>query len=316
VADADDPDDGRGLDGFLENMGRREVLAALGLTGVIGVSVGQSDSSKHLTEAENRFADLAAAINEADLVAPRTSERLTTQIVAARETAEDALAQSSEGDSETEQRRAALRAATDYYARLARTLDRANDLREALAGTEPVVLYHDGSVKFDPANDFETTDLGAAITTLADAAKDTDDVTPRDRRLLPDQQYVVDSLTHQRAILDRHIAAQQAYLDSATSIEAGVRAYEQSNFEAARTALTTARESLVDGTPETDHHYRLRSDSLSLGQYATLLSRRHKAVTRLLDVADAAVPVRERQSAADEALDLLFEARQMVTERG
>jgi hypothetical protein len=165
-------------------------------------------------------------------------------------------------------------------------------------------------VEFAPANDFGTTDLEASLTDLADAVTDPNDVTVRGRTLLPDQQHVVDSLGDQRDIMNRHIAAQQAYLDSATAIEAGIRAYEQSDFDTTRTALTTAREALAEGIPEAGSQYRMWNGGLSLGQYATLLTRRQKAVTRILDAADESVSIEERQLAADEAIDLLFEARQ------
>jgi hypothetical protein len=114
-------------------------------------------------------------------------------------------------------------------------------------------------------------------------------------------------------VFDRHLTAQQTYLDTAMTIESGIRAYEQSQYDAAQSKLSQARESLSEGIPRTEVSYRLSHAGLSLDQHTTLLDLRREGVSKLLDVCDESVSEQERRAVANTALNYFFEARQVIT---
>jgi len=166
---------------------------------------------------------------------------------------------------------------------------------------------------YDPATRFDTAAFNESISRLSEAKKDTAVVSSRESKLVPDQQQVVDDLQVQCTVYERHITAQQTYLDTAPAIEAGIRALETSNFDTAKSRLTEASESLTADIPEAESSYRLSHYGLSLDQYATLLDLRRQGVSKLLAVCDASVSAEQRQSVSNRALDLFFEARRIVT---
>lgn len=315
MGDDADQDGEHEFEEILESVGRREVLVGVVVASGVLVSVTQSDDTDHLTQAEDQLTQLAKEINNADLVAPLQSKRLSKQISETLNTANDALAQPAQDDPEREQRRAAIEAAIDYYTRLAETLETANDLRRRIAGSERGVLYHEDIVASDPAADFDTAKLDESITRLSNAQETPDENAGRDQKLVPDQQRIVSSLETQRKVLNVHLTVQQVILDSTTAIRAGIRAHEQSRFDASRAALAQAQEALSDEIPESIHQYRLSVSGLSLDEYATLLARRREAVEKLRNVADASVPVKKRRATTDQAINLLFEARKLVVSR-
>ena len=314
MGDSDCADEGLTLEELRERISRRKLVAiAIGLVGGGSLLTGQPDEDKHLTRAEDRLAELATRINDADVVNPQQSWRLHDDVTTAVETVNEALRQDSSADSETKRRIAALTAAVDYYTVLGNALGTATHLLTQLAESEFDVLNHEGALEYDPAAEFDTVAFRESIARLSKAEKEPAAVTARDQKLVPVQHRVVDSLRSQRDVYELHITAQQTSLDTAAAIEAGMRALEQSRFDRARSMLTKARNSLTAGIPTTNHRYRLFASGLSLDQYATLLTLRREGVAKLLDGCEPSLPAQQRRFIADEAVDHFFEARRIVT---
>lgn len=216
-------------------------------------------------------------------------------------------------DSKTEHRISALEAATEYYSELVTVLDTATNLWARVSNAEAAVLNHEGTLEYNPATEFDTTPLNESITRLSTNENEQGGVNSQGRKLVPNQEQVLNSLRSQRDIYEQHITAQQTYVDTATTIEAGIRAYEKSRFDAARSKLTDTRNLLTAGMPSAKYHpYRLHQTGLSLEQYASLLTLRREGVKKLLNVCEPSLPAQQRRSASNEALDIFFEARQVV----
>ena len=318
MEDSDRSTGGFDFEELRERIARRKFL--IGGTALVGglAFTNQSDtnrskSEERLTQAEDRLAELAVTINDADLVDPRQSLQLNNDVTQVIKSVDDSLNQDLPEDPEIEQRVSALVAASEYYGTLAKTLDVAASLLTQIADLELIVLNHEGELGYDPATDFDTLAFNKSVKQLSKAEKNPDAVTSRDRKLVPEQQQVLDDLRSQRNIFESHLTAQKIYLDTAAAIEAGIRAHEKSRFDIARSALTDARKSLSSGIPNTDARYRLSSVGLSLDQYERLLRLRQKGVSKLLSVCNDSVPVQQRRSVANDALDRFFEARQIVT---
>lgn len=312
--DSDSPDEGFDLEGVLERIGRRELIGGAGAVVLSWlIFTDQSDIDDHLKRAENRLVELAASIDDADLVDPRQSSMIHREVTDGIETVNDELDQQSSDDQETKQRISALTAAIEYYTELGETLEVARSLLPQIADSEETVLNHRRNIGTDPATKFDTDSFKQAIARLSEAEKEPEDVTSRNRKLVPNQEGLVDSLHGQYKVYDLHITAQQTYIDTATTIEAGIRAQEQSNFDMARSKLSQAQDFLVDGIPTTKDRYRLSHVGLTLDQYEALLTLRRRGVKRLLDVCEQSTPAPQRRSAINEALDLFFEARGIVT---
>lgn len=314
MGDSDHADERLTLEALCERIDRR-TLIAIAIAGIGGGSLltSQPDGDEHLTQAEDQLAELARRINDVDVVNPQQSGMLHDDVTMAVETVNEALRQDSSADSETKRRIAALTAAVDYYTELGSALNTATNLLTQLAESEFDVLNHQGTLGYDPAAKFDTVAFRESTARLSKAEKEPAAVTARDQKLVPDQHRVVDSLRSQRDVYELHITTQQTYLDTGTAIEAGMRALEQSRFDRARSLLTEVRDSLTTGIPTTNHRYRLFASGLSLDQYATLLTLRREGVTKLLNGCDPSLPVQQRQVVSDEAVDLFFEARRVVT---
>lgn len=316
VGDSDCTDEGLTLEELRERISRRKLVAiAIGLVGGRSLLTGQPDRDEHLTRGEDRLAELATRINDVDVVNPQQSWRLHDDVTTAVETVNETLRQESSADSETKRRIVALTAAVDYYTELGGTLGTATNLLTQLAESEIDVLNHEEALEYVPAAEFDTVAFRESIARLSKAEKESAAVTARGQKLVPDQHRVIDALRSQRDVYELHITTQQTYLDTGTAIEAGMRALEQSHFDRARPVLTEVRDSLTSGTPTTNYRYRLFASGLSLDQYATLLALRRKGVTKLLNGCAPSLSVQQRQAVSNEAVDLFFEARRVVTRR-
>jgi hypothetical protein len=318
VEDSDRSTDGLDLEDLHEAIARRKLLLGVVALGGGPILITQSDSTQKedadgLTQAETRLVELVGRINDADLANPRNAPILHNEISQAVESATDALSQHDSGGPQTEQRVSALNAAIAYYNTLATALNTGMSLLTQVADSEIEVLYHKRSFGYDPATTFDLETFEESITRLSRSKKEPETVTSKGRKLVPSQGQVIESLRIQYDVFDRHLTAQQTYLDTAATIEAGIRAHEQSKFDTARSKLTAARESLSTGIPRSEASYRLSTAGLSLDQYATVLGLRREGVSKLLSVCDESVPEQQRRTVANTALGHLFEARRIVT---
>jgi len=318
VEDSDRSTGGLDLEGLREEIARRKLL--LGILTLGGGSLffthpdsTQKEDTDDLAQAESRLVEVAGRINDADLVNPRETAILHHEITQAVESTTDVLDQSGSDGTQTEQRISALRTAIEYYNTLTATIEIGQTLLAQVADSELDVLNHKRPLEYDPVAAFDLGTFEESITRLSQVETDPKEVTSKRRKLVPTQQRVTVSLRSQRDIFDQHLTAQQAYLDSATVIEAGIQAHERSQFDAARSKLTEARELLSVGIPETELSYRLSDIGLSLEQYATVLSLRQEGVSKLLSVCEGSVPEQQRLAAANTALDHFFQARRIVT---
>ena len=317
MADPDRSTDGFDLEDLREHIARRKLLWGVAALGGGSILITQSDSTDkedtdELAQAETQLVELAGLVNDADLENPREASFLHNEITQAVKSVTDTLGQHDSGGPQTEQRLSALNVAIDYYNTLERTLNTGMTLLTQVADSELEVLHHKRSVGYDPVTAFDLGSFGESITRLIRSKKDTETVTSEGQTLVPNQSQVIDSLRVQRDVFDRHLTAQQTYLDTAITIESGIRAYEQSQYDTAQSKLSQARGSLSAGIPRTEFPYRLSNTGLSIGQYATLLGLRREGVSKLLSVCDESVPEQERRTVANSAVNHFFEARQVV----
>jgi hypothetical protein len=317
VEDPDRSTDGFDLEDFREEVARRKLLWGVAGLGGGSILITQSDPTQKedtdkLDQAETRLVDVAGQIHDADLANPREASFLHNEITQAVKSVTDTLDQHDPDGPQTDQRVAALNAAIDYYNTLARTLTTGTTLLSQVADSELEVLRHKRSLGYEPVTAFDLGSFGESITRLSQSKKDPETVTSNGRKLVPNQSQVIDSLRVQHDVFDQHLTAQQTYLDTAMTIESGIRAHEQSQYDTARSKLSQARETLSSGVPRTEVSYRLFNAGLSLDQYAILLSLRREGVSKLLDVCDESVPENKRAAAVNTALNRFFEARQMI----
>lgn len=318
MGDSDRSTDGFDFEDLREEVVRRKLLLGVAALGGGSILITQSDSTQtkdtdELAQAETRLEDVAGQVNDADMANPREVPVLYNEITQALKSVTDTLDQHDSGGTQTEQRVSALNAAIDYYDTLVRTLNTGTTLLSQVAESELEVLRHRRSLGYDPVTAFDLGSFEESITRLSQSKKDPETITSNGRKLVPDQSQVIDSLRVQRDVFDRHLTAQQTYLDTAMTIESGIRAYEQSQYDTAQSKLSQARESLSSGIPRTEVSYRLSHAGLSLDQHATLLDLRREGVSKLLDVCDGSVPEQERCAVANTALNYFFEARQVIT---
>ena len=314
---SDSSNGGLNYENLRDQITRRKLLlgaAALGGGSILRAQSNstQSDGTNHLTQAENRLVGVAELINNTDLADPRQTPILYDEISKTVDSVTNVLNQHGSDGGQVKQEISALRAAIDYYNTLATALNTGTTLLVNLADSERNVLYQKGSLRYDPITEFDAEAFKESIGQLPQNRKNADTITSKDRKLVPNQQQVIDSLSIQRDVFDRHLTAQQSYLDTATAIEAGIRAQEKSQFDTARSKLTEARESLNTGIPKMEVSYRLSTAGLSLDQYATLLTLRQEGVSKLLNVCEESVPEHQRRAVTNTALGHFFEARDLV----
>ena len=299
---------------------RHLIVGGVAVTGAIGVGsglLGQDEDieptpADRLTTAETRFTGVATTLIETDVADPYSSWELRNEIEAALNSVNQILSEDFPDEPEIQQRLSALRTATEYYSTLVMPLTAADSLFESVSGSEPNVLKQTGGFDYNPASKLDTSSFEQSLGQLAAAEKAPSEVTSEGRTLVPDQQAVLDALRTQREIFDRHIRSQQSYVDSATPIEAGVRAYEQSRFADARVNLADAKDALLPDISGTSGAYQLSENGLTLDQYRELFSLRQDGVTQLLDASQESVSEDERQSAVNSALNAFFEARNLI----
>lgn len=316
-------DSGRSTDGFdfedlREQIVRRKLLLGAVAIGGGSIFLTQSESPQQeetddLAEAESQFVEMAGRINGADLVDPQETSLLYDGITHTVRSVTEILDQYNSEEPQTEQRIAALSAAVKYYNTLVTTLDAGFTLLTQVADSEIEVLNHQRNIEYDPVAAPGTERFEESIVRLSQVETSSEPVSENGKNLVPNPDQVVESLRAQHNLFDRHLTAQQTYLNTAKSIEAGIRAFEQSKFDTARTKLNEAHESLSAGTPQTGTSYRLSNAGLALDQYVTLLDLRREGVSKLIDVCDDSVPEQQRRAVANTALDHLFEARRVVT---
>jgi hypothetical protein len=318
VVDSDRSTEGFNLEDLREEVARRKLLLGVGVLGGGSLLITQSDSTQKegtdgFSQAETRLIDVAGQVNDADMANPREASFLHNEITQAVKSVTDTLDQHDSGGPQTEQRVSALNAAIDYYNTLARTLNTGTTLLSQVADSELKVLRHKRRLGYEPVTAFDLGSFDESIRGLTRSKKDPEAVTSKGRKLVPHQSQATDSLRVQRDVFDRHLTAQQTYLDTAMTIESGFRAYEQSQYDTAQSKLNQARESLSAGLPRTEVSYPLSNAGLSLDQYATLLGVRREGVSKLLDVCNESVPENQRSAGVNAALNRFFEARQMIT---
>lgn len=320
MGDSDRSTDGFVLEGLREHIDRRKLFSGLGIAVLGGgsVLVIQSDSTQkedtdEIAQAEAQLVDFAGQVNDANLDNPREASFLHNKIIQAVESVTDTLDQHDSGGPQTEQRLSALNATIDYYNTLAETLNTGMTLLTQVADSELEVLHHKRSLGYDPVTAFDLGSFEESITQLSRSKKDPETVTSEGRKLVPNQSQVIGSLRVQRDVFDRHLTAQQTYFDTAMTIESGIRAYEQSQYDTAQSELSQARESLSGGIPQIEVSYRLSNAGLSIDQYTILLGLRREGVSKLLSVCDESVPEKERRTVTNTALNHFFKARQTVT---
>lgn len=298
-------------------LSRRNLLigGAVATTGSIGGGLWlfqQSDRENPLAAVEDRFFATATTINDTTLANPRQNGVVHREAAAAVNAIDDLQDDSLPDDSETEQRVTALRRAADYYRTLLSTLEVGQTLTNDIVTTERDVVTNPGDTASATLTSLDTNTFGDDISQFADLDTDAELLTPDGQPLIPNHESVIDGLYTQQTILANHLTAQQAYLETASTIEAGMRALEDAHFETARETLREARETLTAGIPELKTEYGLGSRRLSLQQYAELLDSRRQGVSRLLAIAQASTPAQHRR-AISAALDRFFEARSIVT---
>ncbi len=297
---------------------RRRLLYG-GAAVVVGrvVLSGQSDEDQpsieeQLTTAETQFASTATTIDDTDVTDPQSIWKLRDEVDTAVDTVAPILNQDFPNDPEIEQRVSSLRTAKEYYSIFLMSLAEAESTYRAIDNTEIDVLNHGVDTDLNPRRELETTSFEQSITQLADAEREPREITSQGRTLVPNQQAVVSSLLTQREVFERYIRAQQSYLDSATAIEAGVRAFEQSRFDDAQANLLDARDSLLISIFESGRSYRLSTMGLTLDQYEELFRLREEGVSELLAATKESVSESEQRSVANTALNKFFEARDLL----
>ena len=300
-----------------EQITRRRLLIGGGAIGGGSLLLGQDRETEptpedQLTSAETRFATVATTLNEADAADPNSSWDLQNEVEAGLNAVNQILSEGFPDDPKIEQRLSALRTATTYYSTLLTSLAAADSLYISVGDSELEVLNHTGQLDYSPTSKLDTASFGQSIAQLADAEKSPSEVTSEGRTLLPDQQAVLESLRTQREVFDRHIRAQQSFLDSATTIEAGIRAYEQSRFDDAEAILADAHETLLSDISGTDGDYQLSKMGLTLGQYSKVFSLRQDGVAKVLEASRGSTSEEKRQSAINSALNTFFEARNLI----
>ena len=314
---SDPSTEGLNYEDIRDQIARRKLLLGAAALGGGSILIAQADSTQsdgenHLAQAENRLVKVAELINSTDLADPRQSPKLYNEISKVVSSVNNILNQHISDKAQAKQKVSALRTATDYYNTLATTLNTGTTLLVNVADSERNVLYQKGSLKYNPITEFDSGEFKESIDKLTQNRKDADVVTYESRKLVPNQQQVIDSLSIQCDVFNRHLTAQQSYLDTAKAIEAGIRAQEKLQFDTAQSKLTEARESLNAGIPKTEVSYRLSTAGLSLDEYATLLTLRQEGVTKLLNVCEESVPEHQRRAVTNTALDHFFEARRLV----
>ncbi|WP_152421868.1 hypothetical protein [Halorubrum saccharovorum] len=300
-----------------EQITRRRLLFGGAAIGGGSLLLGQDRETEptpedRLTTAETRFVAIATTLNEADIGDPQSSWNLQDEVEAAISAVNTILSDDFPDDPEIKQRISVLRTATAYYSTLLTSLAAADSLYISVGDSELEVLRHTGGIEHDPASKLDTNSFKQSIGHLAEAENAQSEVTSEGRTLVPDQQAVLDSLRTQREIFDRYIRAQQSYLDSATTIEAGVRAYEQSRFDDAQANLADAQDVLLPDISGTGGTYQLSTMGLTLDQYSELFSLRQDGVAQLLNASGESVSEDKRQSAVNAALNTFFEARNLI----
>ncbi|GAB6878352.1 hypothetical protein JCM17823_06260 [Halorubrum gandharaense] len=300
-----------------EQITRRRLLVGGAAIGGAPLLLGQNTETEPTPEdqiktAETRFARVATTLNEADVADPNSSWDLHNEVESGLNTVNQVLSEDFPDDPKIKQRLSALRTATGYYSTLLTSLGAADSLYISVGESELEVLNHTGELDYNPTSKLDTASFEQSISQLSDAKKSPSEVTSEGRTLVPNQQAVLGSLRTQREVFDRHIRAQQSFLDSATAIETGIRAYEQSRFDDAEANLTDAQDALRPDISGTEGAHQLSNMGLTLGQYSELFSLRQDGVDQVLDASRESISEDERQAAINSALNTFFEARNLI----
>lgn len=151
------------LEDFRDQLTRRRLVLTTAVLGGGWIFATNSTSEDHLTQAEDRFVDLARTLNDADLADPQQSSVHYDTATDAIKLVTGILEQDLPDNSQTEQRISALNAAIGYYRQLADLLDAATSLRLEIVDSEFAVLNHDGALEYEPENAFDTDSFGNSI---------------------------------------------------------------------------------------------------------------------------------------------------------
>lgn len=318
MEDSDRSTDGFDFEDLREQIVRRKLLLSAVAVGGGSIFFTQSESTQQedaddLAQAESQFIEIAGRINGADLIDPQETSLLYDEITHTVRSVTDILDQYNSEEPQAEQRIAALSAAVEYYDTLVTTLDEGFTLLTQVVDSEIEVLNHKRNLEYDPVAASDIERFEESIVQLSQVETSSEPVSEDGTKLVPNLDQVIESLRAQHDLFDRHLIAQQTYLNTAKSIESGIRAFEQSKFDTARTKLNEAHESFSAGTPQTGASYRLSNAGLALDEYVTLLDLRREGVSKLIDVCDDSVPEQQRRAVANTALDHFFEARRVVT---
>lgn len=300
-----------------EQITRRRLLVGGAAIGGVSLLLGQDRETEpapedRLTTAETTFTTVATTLKEADIADPNSSWDLHDEVEVGLNTVNRILSEDFPDDPKIKQRLRALRTATEYYSTLLTSLAATGSLYISVRNSELEVLNHTGELDYNPTSELDTASLKQSIAQLADAEKSPSEVTSEGRTLVLDQQAVLESLHTQRKVFDRHIRAQQSFLHSATAIEAGIRAYEQSRFDDAEANLVDAQDALLPDISGIDEVYQLSRMGLTLDQYSELFSLRQDGVAQVLDASRESISEDERQSAINSALNTFFESRNLI----
>lgn len=310
-----------GDSGYLSPTRRRLLTAGVIGGGILGISQFNDDNPDEVQsretslvrEAENDLVGLAARITDVGLVDPLNIQNVRRDIAYTIAAVDQTLDNAQINSASIENRVDTVRAAIEYYTTFEQTLKELGTLKNLLAESEPEVLHHDATFDEDPTSKFNPNKFKVALSELSNPKEEPETLTSEGRPLVPKHSYVLESIKTQKKLIGMHLAAQRAYLITANTIEAGVRAHEESRLEEARSILTNTKESLTIGIPEKRTRHRISQQGVSLEQFAKLLSLRRRGVTKLLSVSEASISTEERRTVSNDALNFFFQARRIVS---
>ncbi len=293
---------------------RRKVLAILGVAGAGGTVLiaaqkrNHARDRKHLTRTENLFADAAVEVNDAQLSDPKVGPSRLKSISNALESATETLNREFSDNPQTQRRASVIADVEQYYRKLNEILRSLTQLRYDVEQSESSTLRSPQADEEDPTKIIDRYESELDIRALSETYPSSIEATTGDNQLLPDQEFVTNSLQDRYEVLKQHLSMQQIYRETSAIIDRGIRRLEEGQVTKARSEFEEAL-TLLEEIPQPKHNYRLWSEGMSLREYRRLFDRRQEGIQIAHSASESAA---DNTRQLNQAIDEFFEAREVA----